>query len=109
MSRRRRVRRWIYAWRRLVWFGKMLQDLHERGLTVSAFLTEGAPMTLKATPRDEVHWHWPEWSLFPRRQRVRVTGGVPQVVGRSREAVQEGGVVKVFLDDEELGNWESQS
>lgn len=47
MSRRWRVRRWLAGWRRLIEFGKMLQALHEDGLTVGAFATEGAPLMVK--------------------------------------------------------------
>lgn len=47
MKRRRRIKRWIGAWRRLILFGKMLQDLHERGLTLGTFIEEGAPLTVR--------------------------------------------------------------
>lgn len=47
MRRRRRIRRWLAGWRRLLAFGRMLQDLHERGLQVAAFAESGSPLTVR--------------------------------------------------------------
>lgn len=48
MRRRRRIKRWLAAWKRLIEFGKMLQDLHEHGLGLAIYLTEGSPVTAQA-------------------------------------------------------------
>jgi hypothetical protein len=42
--RRRRIKRWLAAWRRLIEFGKMLERLNDGGFTLAVYSAEGSPV-----------------------------------------------------------------
>jgi hypothetical protein len=60
MRRRRRIKRWILSWRRLLAFGKMLQQLHEEGYTLVTWAAAGAQVRVmrnsaEARPAPDSH------------------------------------------------------